>query len=460
MRLSVLLVIIVALIAVIGVVVVGGALVAPEQPLIITASVMPATITPNADGIDDVTIFTYSLARNATISIALESETGDVFTFRHDERRPANTYYVGFSGVVDGYLRQGETVAGEVMRRLMPDGRYTWRLTATDDAGAREEVTSTLTIQDGDAPLPEITEFTVFPDVFTPNQDGISDRTAINVYLTKPSELTVTLQQDNIEPIVLAQRFQDARPGESGRYLYDYEGGVDLGAEPPPDGDYVVVAEAQDAVGQRVRRTVTLTIQDGGKPLAEIVPQPTGATVMFETQSYDDRYAAARGVEGERIAPPDAPASLSMNAITMPVGDLLVFKLTIENYSGVPIRTTGPAPGTVYDWEQRASTLGWFDESGAWRVGIDCTTAASDYPWRWSLGDADTLQTALDPVSGDPYLYLPAGERAVVWGAIRMSDIETRNPQNCWAGLIHEDVEVSNRNNNIGARQVELVAAS
>jgi hypothetical protein len=460
MRISVLIVIVAALLAVVGVVVVGGRVFAPQRALIESAAFQPSAITPNADGLDDVTIFTYTLSRNATITMVLERESGELFTFRQDEQRPANAYNVGFSGVVDGYLHEGETIAGEVVRRLMPDGVYTWRLTATDDAGAREEQTGTLTIQDGDAPLPEIAELTVFPDIFTPNQDGVSDRTAINVFLTKDSALTVTLQQDGVIPIVLAQRFQDARTGEAGRYLYDYEGGVDLGADPPPDGTYTVVAEAQDAVGQRVRRTATLTIQDGGKPLAEIVPQATGATVIFATQAYDERYAAARDTLGERIAPPDDPSGLSMNAITLPVGDLLVFKLTIENYSDVPIRTTGPAPGTVYDWSQRASTLGWFDESGAWRVGIDCTTAASDYPWRWALGDADTLQRAIDPVSGAPYLYLPAGERAVVWGAIRMSDIETRNPQNCWAGLIHEDVEVSNRNNNIGARQIELVAPS
>ena len=35
--------------------------------------------------------------------------------------------------------------------------------------------------------------------------------------------------------------------------------------------------------------------------------------------------------------------------------------------------------------------------------------------------------------------------------------IPARNPQNCWAGLIHEDVEVSVFNNMVGTRSVELV---
>lgn len=451
------LVVLTAFMGVAAVMAAGLMVFAPPRVLITHASFDPAVISPNADGEDDVTIFNYTLTRGAIIDIVLESDAGEVFFFRRGERRAAGDYTVAFSGVVDGYVREGESIEGEVLRRLIPDGVYTWRITAVDRAGVSETLSGTLVVENGDAPLPEISEFTVFPNVFTPNQDGISDRTAINVYLEKPAVLTVRLERDGFEPIVLSQRVQDRRSGDAGRYLFDYDGGVDLGAEPPPDGEYRVVAEAQDAVGQRVLRTASLTIRDGGKPLAEIVAQPTGATVVFEAQPYQEVYETTRSVQGERIAPPEDPRGLSMTSITLPVGDMLVFKLTVENYSSVPIRTTGPAPGTVYQWDQRASTLGWFDESGAWRVGIDCTTAASDYPWRWALGDETTLQSGIDPFTGETFLYLPAGERAVVWGAVRMTEIEARNPQNCWAGLIHEDVEVSLRNNNVGARQIELV---
>jgi hypothetical protein len=146
-----------------------------------------------------------------------------------------------------------------------------------------------------------------------------------------------------------------------------------------------------------------------------------------------------------------------MNTITMPVGDLLVFKLTVENYGEVPVRTQGSLPGTVYDWDQRSATFGEYDESGAWRVGIDCDTAEADYPWRWALGDADSLIEEVDPNTGNTYYYLPPHSRSVVWGAVRMTTIETRNPQNCWAGLIHEDVEVTDTNRVVGPRQIELV---
>lgn len=64
-----------------------------------------------------------------------------------------------------------------------------------------------------------------------------------------------------------------------------------------------------------------------------------------------------------------------------------------------------------------------------------------------------------DPQDGKTYLFLEPGARVVVWGGVRLTDIEARNPQNCWAGLIHEDVEVSTQNNNVGSREVRLVDA-
>jgi hypothetical protein len=145
-----------------------------------------------------------------------------------------------------------------------------------------------------------------------------------------------------------------------------------------------------------------------------------------------------------------------MTAVTMQLGDMLVFKLTVENYGAVPIRTTGPRPGTVYQQDQRRAALGTYDESGAWVIGMDCDTAASDYPWRWALGTDDVLTTVTNPDNGDVYYYLPPNTRSVVWGAVRLTEaVAARNPQACWMGLIHEDVEV--RNPRTGAREVELL---
>lgn len=457
MRIPILLTIIAALAAVVIVVLVGQAIVQPDLPLITEATFSPEVISPNADGSDDVTLFSYGLSKNAHVSITLEAEDGTVYAFRQDEPRSLGDYQVLFSGVVNGYMLPGENVEGEIISRLIPDGTYDWKIQAVTDNGETEERSGKLVVQQADSPLPELVEFSVAPEVFTPNQDGISDRTQINVYLAKDADLTVYLQGEGDTQIFVPERLEGRKPGERGRHIFDYEGGVDLGADPPPDGTYTLIAEAQDTVGQRIRRTAQLTIQGGGKPLAEIVGQPTGVTVVFDVQPYDESYFSTPEKLGLPIAPPDDPANLAQTALTLPVGDMLVFKLTVENYSNVPLRTSGPPPGTVYQQTQRASTLNWFDESGAWRVGIDCTTADADYPWRWALGTEDQLVKQIDPDSGNTYTYLPPGEQVVVWGGIRMTEIEARNPQNCWAGLIHEDVEVSLRNSNVGAREIELV---
>jgi hypothetical protein len=100
--------------------------------------------------------------------------------------------------------------------------------------------------------------------------------------------------------------------------------------------------------------------------------------------------------------------------------------------------------------------MGVFEESGSYRIGIQCSTTTTSYPWRWSVGAKDELQTEVDPTSGATFYYLPAGAKSVVWGAIHMTDlVKARNPQQCWAGLIHEDVEVLNAN--VGSRDILLV---
>lgn len=459
MRIPVWVVLVAALVAVVVVVIVGQMLLVPARPLITDAAFTPAAITPNADGSDDVTILSYGLSRNARVTLTLSDEAGQTYAFRQDEPRTPENYSVQFSGVVAGFTLPGESFGDQqILRRLIPDGIYTWRLSAVDEAGATDERTGTLTIADGSAALPELTSFEVFPTEFTPNQDGIHDRTAINVFLSKAADLQVYLLSAAGAQTFVPELATEVRKGEPGYHLFDYDGGVDMNADPPPDGTYQVVAFARDAVGQEVQHTAQITLVDGGKPFAQIVPQPTGVTVVFETRPWEERFASTREQLGDLIDPPNDPAALTMTTINLPVGDLLVFKLTIENYSDVPIRTTGPAPGTVYQWDQRASTLGLPDESGTWRVGIDCTTAASDYPWRWAIGTDEQLEIVEDPDNGNLYRYLPAGGRAVVWGAVRMTQLEARNPQNCWAGLIHEGVEVAPVNNNVGSRDIMLEA--
>ncbi len=60
---------------------------------------------------------------------------------------------------------------------------------------------------------------------------------------------------------------------------------------------------------------------------------------------------------------------------------------------------------------------------------------------------------------GETFWYLMPGKQAVVWGAVRMTRlIKTRNPQECWAALIHEDVAIPEHQDHVGPIKIELTA--
>ena len=450
--------ILMAVAGMVAVLVIGSLILSPPLPLIMMAGFDRDAISPNADGENDLAIFEYRLARPAVIDMALTAEDGTAFYFRQQQTRADGDYTVLFSGVVDGYLLAGEEVPGRLERRLMPNGLYTWRLDAKTEAGETMSKRGRLLVEAADSPLPVISIFSMSPKVFSPNQDGIADRVEINVYLEKDVDsLDVFLVRSDGARIPVSARVEERRYGQAGRHRYDYEGGIDLGADPPPDGTYRVVALAQDAVGQRIRQEAALTIETGGKPYAEIAPQAVGVDVAFDVQPYSEAFFTTRERAGELLPVPDDSESLAYSQqITVPLGDMLAFRLTIENYGDVPIRTTGPAPGTVYQQEQQAATLGWFDESGAWRVGIQCATSLTSYPYRWAIGSDEDLTEVYDETTGHTYRYLPAAGGTVVWGAVRLTAVEARNPQNCWAGLIHEDVAISLRNNHVGMRSIMI----
>jgi hypothetical protein len=386
------------------------------RPLLSKVSFAPDLISPNGDGAADATKISYELGRNASVSIYLTSSDGQRHYFRQEQPRSAGAYGVLFSGVIDG--------------RLLPDGEYRWTVEARDESGQAQSAEGKLTLSGGESTAPEIAGFSILPQEFTPNRDGISDRATINVSLNKPATLYVTLQnalcngsvtppRDRLDldctPFPVSENpntLEARKPGEPGVHKFDYDAGVDLGADPPPDGTYVVTARAEDNVGQVSMVTGTLTIKDGGVPRAEIV---------------------------------DGRVDFSARSVLL--GQTLYFTLTVDNYGAVPIRTSGPAPGYVYDLDQNFNVPGFAEESGAWRVGVDFDTSQRNYPFRWAVGNPQDL--IVKEIGGTKYYYLPAGARAVVTGGIRVNTVPPRDPLYFWAGLIHEDVEITAINNQV-----------
>ena len=375
-----------------------------KRTLLYDVRIQPDHITPNADGDADVTRIEYRLSRSAYVSIYFEDETGRQYSFRDHRRRSRSTgrpYSVDFGGVVDV---EGEAL---VKARVLRDGSYAIVVEATDDNGHIERAQLPFTVADADTIVPELRGFTVSDPIFSPNRDGVQDRVTINYYLTKPANVLVYLENDEGNKFPIAEQqgaLTPVKPGEVGTHTYDYEGGVDQGAQPPPGGTYTLVAFAEDRVGQKVELTRTLTITDGGVPRA---------TILNLDVEYSDTI--------------------------VPVGGTLCITTTVENYGDTPVRTTGPAPGTAYTSDQNFNSLGWHQSSGAWRFGLDFDgNPAYPYPFRWALGRPEELEKKV--INGTEFYYLMPGRRAQITGCIEILSAPPRNPTIFYGGLLHEDV--------------------
>src|SRR3982751_4489215 len=132
MRASIWVTILIALAVLAGVVFVGKSVIQPNRPLITHAAFSLERITPNADGDSDVTVFSYGISHNAEVSLTFQAADGTNYVFRQNEARIPADYSVAFSGVVGGYKLPGDTVGGDIERRLIPNGKYTWHLHAKD----------------------------------------------------------------------------------------------------------------------------------------------------------------------------------------------------------------------------------------------------------------------------------------------------------------------------------------
>ncbi len=398
-----------------GIVIVLGVLLAiiagcGAPPLIAAVELSPSTITPNGDGDADAARVTYTLGRNAVVSIYLQDAQGRRSDFRTALPRTLGVHEVLFGGIIDN--------------RMLTNGVYTWTLEASDDTETARR-TGQLVIADADTEALVLTKLTASPPIFTPNRDGLSDRATINVAVSKDATLRVyLLGADRIEyPVTEKPGLRKA--GEKGLHTFDYDAGVDQGAEPPPDGVYTVVAEATDLVGQFAQLTATLTITQAGVPRAEIV-------------------------DGE----------VEFNQTSFVLSGTLYFTLTVENYGTVPIRTSGPQSGECYTMDQNFNaprpekSIGYPEESGAWRVGMDFDTSLRNYTFRWAVGSPAELDVVT--IDGQKFYYLAPGKRGVVTGCIRLTHIPPRNPLYFWAGLIHEDVEITTLNNRVDPHQITI----
>ncbi len=393
------------------------------RPLLSNVSMQPAVISPNADGNDDATNIRYTLGRTAEVSIYFDDEQGIRHFFRRQQLRSPGEYAVAWGGVVNE-PEIIDTGHGPqlVLGRVLPDGDYRWTVEARDQRGNVASESGVITLVDGDTVLPELQNFTVVPQRFTPNQDSIDDWVSISYYLPKDVDNVQVYLVDPKEPAFkyfIAERERVIRPGERGYHEYRYEADVDQGAEAPPDGDYIIYAEARDLAGNHVMVTSTLTIEDGGKPRADIL-----------------RGEIDWVGEVNRV-------------VSVPLGGSLCFTATIQNEGTVSIRTAGPWPGTTYKFGQNHNTLAnelgdssLYQQAGVWRFGVNFDTTGYDFPYRWAIGRPEDLEMRV--IDGVEQWYLLPGQRSQVSGCIELDQPPPVGTNFWWGGLIHEFVSVAN----------------
>lgn len=376
--------------------------------LLENVSLEPNAISPHAGSAKAATTIRYTLGRPATVSIYVVDAQGVSHEFRKDQPRPAGTYDALFGGAIND--------------RVLADGKYSVVVEARDSSGQLAKSESALTITGADSTPPELQNFTVFPDLFTPNQDGIDDRVTIRYWLTKPAKVDVYLSDGKNRFEVAEKKTTLCVKDDNfcaGAHEYDYDGGIDLLATPPPDGTYDVIANAVDAVGNRTSVTKKLTIKDGGIPRATI---------------------SNSGVEWAPVAVPFS--RLEQGALLVPLGGTLIFTVTVENVGPVPIRTSGPEPGTVYTTSDNFNSKQAFEQPGVWRVGLDSegNSVGRSYPFRWQMGSGKELKHVV--LNGKEYLYLMPSQRVTVSGSVRIVDKPPRVNVYYWVGLIQEDVRI------------------
>jgi hypothetical protein len=145
---------------------------------------------------------------------------------------------------------------------------------------------------------------------------------------------------------------------------------------------------ATDSAGNVTRAERPLTIADGGIPQAQIV------TATFTPHS-------------------------------VPLGGVLKLEVTVKNTGSVALRSTAPPPGTQYTSDENFNSKGYYEEPGAFRVGLDYegNSVGREYPYRWGLGKD-----------------LAPGESVTITGTLQVTLRTPRPEPHFFVGLVHEDV--------------------
>lgn len=348
-------------------------------PVLSNVTVSTSVIRPNGSGADEVAIISYQVNQPAFVSIVLTDASGKEYPFRRREPRSPGPYAARFTGT---YAPEGH----KPDRRVLPNGRYTYTVTAQTEDGLSSRAEGTLEVRDADTTPPLVQEVTALPEVFSPNGDNVDDETLINYFLSKAAWVTVFVEANGttylLEPEI-----------EKIRRLYPLRWNGTVGDRLLQDGDYALRIRARDTAGNVTEYTRPITLDGGGRSMLEVT--------------------------AVRFAP-----------LAVPVGGTINVEVTVKNTGESPLRSLGPNSGTPYDTIQNFNKFKgkdgqplFYERPGFWRIGIQWEQADRPYPVRWGWGDKPLMP----------------GEEVTVGGTIELVGFATPYVP-FWASVVQEGV--------------------
>ncbi len=272
---------------------------ATGRPKIFNPRVSARLITPNDDGVTDTTTVRFSASETVSWRIAVSNADGVVVRSW------------AASGSSAKRVWDGKTADGVVV----PDGAYTVRMTARSSRGSARPAVSRVMV---DALPPSIDDAVATPATSLRRADGRRQPVQISYTVSEPAKTRVSIRRPGGKPAALVNDWSaiSAQPR-----AVKWNGTVSFAGVkiPAPDGQYTVLIQARDVVGNLARLSLPVTCESD--------PAQWGDGSVFVTKAL----AGLRVPRGQKavfrymavLAPPQgSPASATTaEAVTLKVRD-------------------------------------------------------------------------------------------------------------------------------------------